>query len=130
MWQQLPRENYLLTPNSTEDGGNNGTGAGPSEEDFSSMLRLSLPESYPGSQHDDDWVLQDLPLPGEDELMELLDATPSECNSNGGFNFKFTTSHVEKHARSPNSGQCASITDQCQQRQESLDPRNYNLVGD
>ncbi|TIC90166.1 hypothetical protein CH35J_012120 [Colletotrichum higginsianum] len=127
-WQQFSGENALLTPNSTEDRGINGANSGMNGDDMRCMLELSLPDSFPGSQHDGELGLLDLPMPGEDELMELLEATPSECNSTGGFNFNFSTSHVDNLVQSPTSVQPTSTRDQWQRKQKTASPPDYDTL--
>ncbi|KAK1707313.1 uncharacterized protein BDZ83DRAFT_797685, partial [Colletotrichum acutatum] len=125
-WQQMPCDTALLTPNSTE--GTTSNGGKVDGEDFSCMLQLSLSEAYPDLGHDGRLNLLDLPIPGEDELMELLDTTPSDCNSSGGFNFDFTTSNTEQFPQSPVAALPLPNDDQPRTRPETTSPPDYNTL--
>ncbi|KAF4785020.1 hypothetical protein HER10_EVM0001893 [Colletotrichum scovillei] len=92
------------------------------------MLQLSLSEAYPDLGHDGPLNLLDLPLPGENELMELLDTTPSDCNSGGGFNFDFTTSNTEQFPQSPTAGLSLPNDSQPRTRPETTSPPDYNTL--
>ncbi|KXH40454.1 hypothetical protein CSAL01_01408 [Colletotrichum salicis] len=127
-WQQLPCGTTLLTPNSTDGTGKN-SGKLDGDE-FSCMLQLSLPEAYPDLRHDGRLNLLDLPLAGEDELMELLDTTPSDCQSSGGFNFDFTTSNTEQFRQSPIAAPSLLHDSQPRTRPETASPPDYNTVGE
>lgn len=124
----MPCDTTLLTPNSTEGTANNGGKV--DGEDFSCMLQLSLPEAYPDLGHDGRLNLMDLPLPGEDELMELLDTTPSDCNSSSGFKFDFTTSNTEQFPQSPITAPSLPNDGQPRTRPETTSPPDYNTVGE
>ncbi|KAI3556713.1 hypothetical protein CABS03_07149 [Colletotrichum abscissum] len=125
-WQQMPCDTTLLTPNSTE--GTTTNGGKVDGEDFTCMLQLSLSEAYPDLGHDGSLDLLDLPLPGEDELMELLETTPSDCNSGGGFNFDFTTSNTEQFPQSPTAAPSLPNDSQPRTRPETTSPPDYNTL--
>ncbi|OHF03965.1 hypothetical protein CORC01_00827 [Colletotrichum orchidophilum] len=128
-YSQMPRDTALLTPNSTEGTGNNGGKVDVDE--LSCMLHLSMPESYPDLRHDGRLNLLDLPLPGEDELMELLDTTPSDCQSSiGEFNFDFTASNIKPLPQSPITA--PSLPNECQirDRPDTTSPPDYNTLFD
>ncbi|KAK1711867.1 hypothetical protein BDP67DRAFT_579109 [Colletotrichum lupini] len=124
----MPCDTTLLTPNSTE--GTTTNGGKVDGEDFTCMLQLLLSEAYPDLGHDGSLDLLDLPLPGEDELMELLETTPSDCNSGGGFNFDFTTSNTEQFPQSPTAAPSLPNDSQPRTRPETTSPPDYNTLFD
>ncbi|KAK1473059.1 hypothetical protein CCUS01_05666 [Colletotrichum cuscutae] len=125
-WQQMPCDTTLLTQNSTE--GTTTNGGKVDGEDFTCMLQLSLSEAYPDLGHDGSLDLLDLPLPGDDELMELVETTLSDCNFGGGFNFDFTTSNTEQFPQSPTAAPSLPNDSQPRTRPETTSPPDYNTL--
>ncbi|KAF6823468.1 C6 transcription factor [Colletotrichum plurivorum] len=126
-WQQLACDNTLLTPRSNDGTGNSDERV--DADDLSCLLQLGI-----HNRHDDHTNMLDLPLPGEDELMELLDTTPSESNSARGFNFEFASPLVDdKFSASPAQTQTQPQTQPAreahqQSRPETTSPPDYNML--
>ncbi|KAK1674914.1 hypothetical protein BDP55DRAFT_163962 [Colletotrichum godetiae] len=61
--------------------------------------------------------------------MELLDTTPSDCQSSGGFNFDFNTSNTEQLHQSPIAAPSLPHDSQPRTRAKTTSPPDYNTVG-
>ncbi|TDZ54095.1 Terrein cluster-specific transcription factor terR [Colletotrichum trifolii] len=121
-WQQLGCDNTLLTPNSTDDCGNNSDRG--ERDDLDCLLQFALPNG----SHDQTGML-DMPLPGEDELMELLDTTPSDSNSSARFNFEFASPMLDdKFTASPTLGPSTARETPQKADAETASPADYDML--
>ncbi|KAF5496465.1 Terrein cluster-specific transcription factor terR [Colletotrichum fructicola] len=87
-----------------------------------------MPDAYSSSRQDEHPGMLDLPLPGEDELMDLLDTTPSDSNS-AGFNFDMPSPMIDNKFSASPAPQTTSQRDNAQQsRPETTSPPDYNML--
>lgn len=92
------------------------------------LLQFSMPDAYTSSRQDEHPGMLDLPLPGEDELMDLLDTTPSDSNS-AGFNFYMPSPMIDNKFSASPAPQTANQRDNAQlSRPETTSPPDYNMV--
>ncbi|KAF9871752.1 C6 transcription factor [Colletotrichum karsti] len=125
-WQQLACDTTLLTPRSTDDA-SNGDERGEIDG-LSCLLQFSMPETHRDSRCNDENILN-LPLPGEDELMELLETTPSDSNS-AGFNFEILSPMLDnnKYSASPAPPVANPKEPYRPPRPETASPPDYDML--